>query len=247
MVTPLAPARTPGEARARCRASVLPAILVLLERTLDLAWKGVAEDRCVEAPGVLNAGLRVHGIDVEPLDGFDQIADAAVPVTAGNALAHRLERTAAAGRDRRTSGGLSLDGRDAELLGTGHDKRLAGLQQPRALFVGNTTRERDGWSRQPAQSAHVRAVTDDQQRALHLVEGLHRHVDPLVRHQLGQHQVLVAYHARGKPARVDRRMDHRRLAAEVRADPRLRRARVRDVAVDALCRDPVPLAPAPEQ
>src|SRR4051794_32656187 len=38
-----------------------------------------------------------------------------------------------------------------------------------------------------------------------------------------------------------------RLATEVRADPCLRRARVRHVAVDALRGDPIPLAPAAEQ
>jgi hypothetical protein len=71
-----------------------------------------------------------------------------------------------------------------------------------------------------------------------------------VRHQLGEHDVVrpdLLARDRAEAADLDGRVQDRRRAPEVALDPRGRHAGVGDVAVDALGRDPVPLAPAVEQ
>ena len=82
------------------------------------------------------------------------------------------------------------------------------------------------------------------------VEGAHRDVDPLVRHQLREHEVVLA-----DPLGADRcealdlhgRVQDGRLAAEVAAHAGGGEPRVGHVGVDALGGDVVPLAPAVEQ
>ena len=77
-------------------------------------------------------------------------------------------------------------------------------------------------------------VADDHQRQPELVEGGDRHIDLLVRHQLGNDQVVVADRPGGEPRRIHGRIDDRGLAPEVGSDPSLRDARVRDVTIGAL-------------
>ena len=74
----------------------------------------------------------------------------------------------------------------------------------------------------PPQPAQLGAVADDHQRQPQRVEGAHGHVDALVRHQLGQHQVVRRRPApAGREAlELDRRVQHGRLAAEVAAHAR---------------------------
>src|SRR5437899_10517032 len=107
----------PREARGTPQRAVVRPAPGILERALDLAREGGAEDRCVEALRVGDAGGRVDSRVVEVGDRAGQIVGAAVPEPPGDAVANRLERAAAAGRDRRPACGLRLDGGDAELLG----------------------------------------------------------------------------------------------------------------------------------
>ena len=105
----------------------------------------------------------------------------------------------------------------------------------------------DGRTRGVPQPAHVGPVADDDQGQAQTVEGLDRDVDLLVRHQLRDDCVVISHHTGREPPRVNRRVDDVGLAPEVGADSRLGGAGIGDVAVGALCRDPVPLAPAAEQ
>src|SRR4051794_15259525 len=110
-------------------------MFVVAECALHLAWKGRAEDRRVEAAGVLDTSGWIDHVDVEAFDGPHQLCHAAIPQATRHTVAHRLEGAAAAWRDRRATGGLGLDRRNPELLGGGDDERATGLQQARSLLV----------------------------------------------------------------------------------------------------------------
>ena len=113
----------------------------------------------------------------------------------------RLERAAAGDRDARAPGGLGLDRGDAELLDRGHHQRAAGREQPRRL--ASETRPANGSSgrRSVAAGGGRARRRRPPAAAASLLNALHRQVDPLVRHQLGQHEVVVA---RRRPARSAR-------------------------------------------
>ena len=100
---------------------------------------------------------------------------------------------------------------------------------------------------QPPQPAPVGAAAGHHERQLEVVERLDRHVDLLVRDELGEHQVVIAHRLRPEALRGHGRVDDARVAPEVGLDARLGGARVGHVAVHPLGGDPVPLAPAPEQ
>ena len=100
---------------------------------------------------------------------------------------------------------------------------------------------------EPPQPPPLRPVADHHEREPEARERLDRDVDPLVRHQLGEHDVVVADRARREAVDLHRRVQDGRLAPEVAAHALGGGARVGDVAVDALGGDPVPLAPLGEQ
>src|SRR5215217_5056728 len=112
----LAAARAPGEARSRGRSVLGVAVTVVAQGALDLAGERSAEDARVKAARVFDAGGRVDGLDVEFFDRTNQIAHAAVPQAPRLAVAHGLECSAAAWRDRGPARRLDLDRGDSELL-----------------------------------------------------------------------------------------------------------------------------------
>jgi hypothetical protein len=119
-------------------------------------------------------------------------------------------------------------------------------EDTRRLGVADAAGEADRRAGHPVQPTRVGAVADDQQRQAQLVEGPHRDLDALVRHQLGEDDVGVARRGRREALDVDGRVQHGRLAPEVAGHAAFGRLRVGDVGVDALGRDPVPLPPALE-
>ena len=150
-------------------------------------------------------------------------------------------------RDHRAAGRLGLHGGDAELLAGGHHERPAGREQAGRLGVAHPPGEADRRAGEPPQPPAVGPAARHHERQPQAVEGLDRHVDLLVGHELGEHEVVAADRLGPEALGRDRRVDDPRVAPEVRLDARLGGARVRHVAVHTLGRDPVPLAPAPEQ
>ena len=138
------------------------------------------------------------------------------------ALLHALEHAAGAQRDHRPAGGQRLDGGDPELLGGGDDERLGAAHQLRHLGVAEPAGERHGRAGEPPQPPRLGPVADHHERQPQPVEGLDGDVDPLVRHQLGHHQVVLADLAGREPLELDRRVQHVGLAAEVAAHARRR-------------------------
>ena len=96
----------------------------------------------------------------------------------------------------------------------------------------------------PAQAAALRAVADHDERQAEAVERLDGDVEALVRHQLRDHQVVLADLARPEAVELHGRMQHVRLAAEAVADARRGEVRARHVAIHALGRVAIPLSPA---
>ena len=84
------------------------------------------------------------------------------------------------------------------------------------------TSEGDAGTSEPLQAARVGTVADDDQGQAQRVEGLDRHLDALVRHELGDEHVVLPDRARCKARGLDGRVDHGRLASEVGPDPSLR-------------------------
>ena len=222
-------------------------------RALELA--GLLDDRAqpgleaadVEAHRVVDASLGRNGVGVEPAHGLGQrLGPARVEERAGLALEHGLERAAFGVGDHRAAGGLGLDGGDPELLGRGHDERPGALEQLGRALVADPALEGDVARGDAAQAASVGAVAHDHQRQAQAGEGLHRHRDPLVRHELRDDQVVVGRRAGPEALGLHRRVEHGGVAVEVARDAARRDVRVGHVAVHALGRDPVPLAPAVE-
>ena len=184
---------------------------------------------------------------VERGHGLDQLVHPSGPQLSGHPVGNRLDGAARPGGDHRAAGGLRLDGGDPELLDRGDHQGPAGGEQLPHVLVVNAAGEANRGAGHPLQAAPVRPGPHHDQRQPQPVEGLDGDVDPLVRHQLGEHQVVVAHLARLQPPGVHGRVDHLRFAAEVRAYPGLRGAGVGQVAVDALSRHPVPHPPAAKQ
>ena len=120
---------------------------------------------------------------------------------AGLALDHGLARAALVQRDHRPPGRLRLDRGDPELLGRGDDERpaprissatRASVTRPSKRIVGPASRRRRRGS------GPSPTTTSGRRRRLN---ASHRDVDPLVRHQLGEDEVVVAD---GPPARSAR-------------------------------------------
>ena len=184
---------------------------------------------------------------VEAADRLGELVGTALPETAGDPVQHVLEQPARRSRYHGPPGGLGLHGGDPELLGARDDERRqvasrraasASLTRPAKRIVGPASRLSRRLSGPPP------AIDERRPQA---VERLDRHVDLLVRDELRQHQVVAPDRLPAEALGRDRRVDDLRVAPEVRLDARLRGPRVRHVAVHALRRDPVPLAPAPEQ
>src|SRR5207248_5815128 len=121
-----------------------------------------------------------------------QLGRAAGPEASSLALDDRLERAATAAGDDRSTRRLALDGGDPELLDRGEDERPGALEDLGDARVGQAAGELDRRAGEAAQVPGGGAVTDDDQRQAEAVEGLDRDVDLLVRHELGDHRVVVA-------------------------------------------------------
>ncbi len=217
------------------------------QRGLHLAREALAEDCGVEAVCVLDACRGVHRCGVECRDRLGELLRAALPEPPGHSVDHVLEEAAGGTRDHGASGRLRLHSRNPELLAGGHHERAARGEQPGGLVVVHAPGEADRGSRDPPQPAPVGAAAGHDERQLQVIERLDRHVDLLVRHELGEHQVVVTHRLLLEALSGHRRVDDARVAPEVGLDARLGGARVGHVAVHPLGGDPVPLAPAPEQ
>ena len=153
-----------------------------------------------------------------------------------------LAGSAAPERDHRPSGGLGLDGHDAEVLLLGVDERTAARVEVGELGVAAAPEEADVRRGPLLEAAPRGPVSGHEQRAPELGEGAQREVLALVGHEASDEQVEVVRRPRphAEALHRDRRVHDLGLAAPVAAHA------LRDGAGDR--DDPVhPLGPAGAQ